>query len=180
MSLLALVDALQRQAADQVAFYPRERLRRALEDDEIEVAFENGEPCGYLWHGPYNPGRDAVIYQAVIHYDLRRRSHGAELVTRIDRDARSNGCGGVRCRCRSDIEANAFWRELGFSCIAITASGVRRATDVNVWRRPLRAGFWDALSVVPSDRPSGRREYDLRYAKEGALGINRFDRSRSA
>lgn len=160
MTLLALVDALQRQAVDQVAFYPRETLRRAIDGGDVEVAFENGEPCGYLWHGPYRPGRDAVIYQAVIHYDLRRRRHGAELVARIERDARIVGCAAVRCRCRSDIDANDFWRSLGFSPIAVLPGGHRRAAEINVWRRPIRAGLWDELEVVPSTTPADRRAYD--------------------
>lgn len=156
---LSFVDALQRQAVDQVAFYPREALRRALDRGEIEVALENGEPCGYLWHGPYNPGRDAVIYQAVIHYDLRRRYHGAALVSRIIAAADLARSTGVRCRCRSDIEANDFWRSLGFVCTAVTSSGRRRNTEVNTWRRPIEAGLWDALHVPPSDRPAERSSY---------------------
>jgi hypothetical protein len=165
---LLLVDALQRQAADQVAFYPRSRLQRAIEDGEIEFAFENGEACGYLWHGPPNPGRDLIIYQAVIHYDLRRRLKGAELVARLIELAATVGATGVRCRCRSDIEANEFWRTLGFDCIAVGRSGVRRNTDVNTWRRPLHVGFWDALTVAPSAKAKDRETYDLLYRTDRA------------
>lgn len=158
--MITLVDALQRQAVDQVAFYPRATLKRAIENGEIEFAFENGEPCGYLWHGPARAGRDLVIYQAVIHYDLRRRLKGAELVSRIIALGQSTSCAGVRCRCRSDIEANAFWRELGFGCIAVSSSGRRRATEINTWRRPIRVGLFDDFLVEPSSRPQDRRAYD--------------------
>lgn len=159
MEMLTLVDSLQRQAVDQVAFYPRDTLRKAIEDGNVEFAFENGEPCGYLWHGPYNPHRDAVIYQAVIHYDLRRRQHGAELVTRIERDARLAGCNAVRCRCRSDIEANDFWQTLGFGCIATAPGGIRRNAVINVWRKPIALGLFDAWTVAPSTLPADRRGY---------------------
>lgn len=163
-----LVDALQRQAVDQVAFYPRSRLQRAVEDGEIEFAFENGEACGYLWHGPVNPGRDLVIYQAVIHYDLRRRLKGAELVARLIEMAVSGGATAVRARCRSDIEANEFWRTLGFDCIAVGRSGVRRNTDVNTWRRPVLAGLWDHITVTPSTKAKDREPYDLLYRTDRA------------
>ena len=157
---LDLIDHLQRQAVDQVAFYPLETLRRALEEGAIEIAFENGEPCGYLWHGPYRPGRDAVIYQAVIHYDLRRRRHGAELVGRIAWDATGAGSTGVRCRCRSGIDANEFWRELGFDCVSVVPGGARRRGEINVWRRPIQPGFFDRIIVHPSIVPADRSEYD--------------------
>ena len=162
MTIVSFVDSLQRQAADQVAFYPLETLRRAVDDGMVEVAFENGEPCGYLWHGPYRPGRDAVIYQAVIHYDLRRRLHGAELVGRIVWDATAAGSSGVRCRCRSGLDANDFWHEIGFGCVSVIPTRSRRGTDVNVWRRPIQAGFFDRLVVHPSTTLADRSEYDRR------------------
>jgi hypothetical protein len=153
------MDALQRQAVDQVAFYPRSALQGAVDRDEVRVAFENGEPCGYLWHGPMKPNRDAVIYQAVIHYDLRRRMHGAALVVTVADMADAAGCSGVRCRCRSDVEANDFWAFLGFSVVAVMPSGRRRNTDINVWRRPIIDGLWDDIIVPPSARPAERSSY---------------------
>ena len=175
MTLLALVDHLQRQAADQVAFYPLETLRRAIDGGFVDVAFENGEPCGYLWHGPYRSGRDAVIYQAVIHYDLRRRRHGAGLVAGIIEGAGRVGASGVRCRCRSGQDANEFWRELGFACIAVIHGTTRRRTDINVWRSPIRAGFWDGLTTAPSDQAADRSGYD-RDRRAGVAFASRWAR----
>lgn len=168
MTLLTMMDALQRQAADQVAFYPRSALQSAIDRDEVRVAFENSEPCGYLWHGPMRPGRDAVIYQAVIHYDLRRRLHGAALVVDVATRADEAGCTGVRCRCRSDVEANDFWWFLGFRVVSVLPSGRRRNTDVNVWRRPIEAGLWDDIIVPPSKRPAERSSYH-RIRREVAM-----------
>jgi GNAT superfamily N-acetyltransferase len=161
MTLAHLVDELQRQATDAVAFYPRAALERAIDRDEIQLAFENGEPCGYLWRGPLRAGRDAVIYQAVIHYDLRRRTHGAQLVAELEHQARVAGATGIRLRCRADLEANEFWRSLGFNCIAVGHSGIRRNTDVNTWHRPLQAGLFDDLTVEPSSRRRERSAYRL-------------------
>lgn len=157
--LLALMDHLQRHAADQVAFYPRSALQGAIDRDEVRVAFENGEPCGYLWHGPMRPGRDALIYQAVIHYDLRRRLKGTGLVIEVADMADRAGCSGVRCRCRSDVDANDFWHFLGFRVVSIVPSGRRRNTEINVWRRPIEDGFWDDFILPPSRRAAERSSY---------------------
>lgn len=157
--MIAFVDHLQRAASDEVAFYPRSALVEAIERDEIAIAFENGEPCGYLWRGPYRPGRDTIIYQAVIDYSLRRRHHGAGLVANLVSEAAALGATGVRCRCRSNLDANAFWRDLGFACIAVKPSGLRRLTEVNVWRHPIEAGLWDGLVVEPSTRELDRASY---------------------
>jgi GNAT superfamily N-acetyltransferase len=146
---VTFVDALQRQAVEEVAFYPRAALERAIARGEIMAAFENGEPCGYLWRGPAGRGRDLVIYQAVVHYDLRRRLHGARRVARVIEEAADAGCRAVRLRCRSSIPANDFWRTLGFICTAVRPGGKRRGADINEWRHDVGPVLFD-LSLPPS------------------------------
>jgi hypothetical protein len=176
MTLVAFVDSLQRQAVDQVAFYPRSALQGAIDRDEVRVAFENGEPCGYLWHGPMRPGRDAVIYQAVIHYDLRRRLHGARLVVDVADRADKAGCAGIRCRCRSDVEANDFWYFLGFRVVSVQPGGKRRGAEINVWRRPILDGLWDDLIVSSSSVAANRSAYDREYRAGTLVSPSRFAR----
>jgi hypothetical protein len=151
----SFLDALQRQALDEVAFYPRSALERGLERGEIVTSFENGEPCGYLWHGPARGGRDLVIYQAVVHYDLRRRHHGLAMLARVAALALSAGSQGVRCRCRSSIPANDFWQAAGFRCIRTMPGGKRRGADINVWRLAIQPEAF-ALWVPASARPETR------------------------
>jgi ribosomal protein S18 acetylase RimI-like enzyme len=158
MTLVAFVDSLQRQAVDQVAFYPLSALIGAVDRGEIVTSFENGEPCGYLWRGPARAGRDLVIYQAVVHYDLRRRLHGAEMVQAVVALGESAGCTAVRLRCRASIDANDFWRAMGFVCTGIRKGGVRRGGEVNDWRRDLVATLFD-VSMPPSTAPDQRHLY---------------------
>jgi hypothetical protein len=155
---VAFLDSLQRQAAEEVAFYPRSALKRALARGEIATSFENGEPCGYLWHGPANPGRDLVIYQAVVHYDVRRRQHGFTMLARVAAIAQAAMSTGVRCRCRSSIPANDFWAAADFRCIRVVPSGARRGAQINVWRMALQPEAFD-LWVPPSSAPVSRLGY---------------------
>ena len=156
---VAFLDSLQRQATEEVAFYPRAALERALMRGEIRTSFENGEPCGYLWHGPIRPFRDVVIYQAVVHYDLRRRHHGFTMLASLAADALAGTASAVRCRCRSSIPANDFWRAAGFVCIDTQPGGRRRGADVNVWRMPVLVGAFDDIGVTPSTKASSTALY---------------------
>ena len=158
MTLVSFVDSLQRQAADQVAFYPRSALHGAVERGEIVTSLENGEPCGYLWRGPARPGRDLVIYQAVVHYDLRRRLHGAQMVAAVEELGRQSGCRAIRLRCRASLDANDFWRSLGFICTSTRPGGIRRNGQVNEWRRDLQPFFFD-IGTEPSNEPDDRSLY---------------------
>lgn len=149
---VAFLDALQRQATEEVAFYPRSALERALHRDEITTSFENGEPCGYLWHGPMRPGRDVVIYQAVVHYDLRRRMHGFRMLASVASRALAAHATGIRCRCRSSIPANDFWAAADFQCIGVVPGGMRRGAQINVWRHAIEPELFD-LVTAPSEAP---------------------------
>ena len=155
---VAFLDALQRQAAEEVAFYPRAALERALARGEITTSFENAEPCGYLWHGPIRPGRDVVIYQAVVHYDLRRRHHGFTMLASVAARALDAHALGVRARCRSTIPANDFWRAAGFACIGVAPGGRRRGAEINVWRLNIEPQLFD-LAVTPSAERGSTRLY---------------------
>ena len=85
------IDHLQRENADDLAFYPRTTLETALADGQIMHCTDNDEPAGYLWHGPIRSGLDAIIYQACVDYTARRRALGWEMVARLLEMARTGG-----------------------------------------------------------------------------------------
>ena len=166
------VDHLQKENADDLAFYPLQALQR---QGTVVVAEENGEACGYLWHGPLNGGRDAVIYQACIDYDLRRRQHGIDLVRGLAQAASAAGCTGIRLRSASSSVANEFWRAIGFVCVAVVPGGKRRMRDLNVWRLDLQPTLGLVLPVPPSRKQASRRLYDA-ARRQGEQMSSRFAR----
>lgn len=167
---LTYVDKLQRANALEVAFFPLEALRRAMEAGQIIEAEENGDPAGYLWHGVLRAGRDAVIYQACIDYDARRRSLGFGMVRQLIDLAAAARCTGIVLRCASAADANEFWRAIGFYCTRVTAGGRSRARDINHWRTDIAPGFW-RLETDASSRPMDRSSYYALLRRDGTSGL---------
>ena len=56
----------------------------------------------------------------------------------------------VTLRCAFDLDANEFWRALGYKCIAHQKGGVRRMRVINVWRKWLRVELFDTVGIEPA------------------------------
>lgn len=91
MISLSYIDKLQRQNADDLAFYPLTTLEKAIDDRHVLTCEDNGEPAGYLWFGAVRPGYDVTIYQACVDYDSRRRYLGWGMVADLIALAKAGG-----------------------------------------------------------------------------------------
>ena len=125
--MIAYVDALQRKNADALSFYPRQVFEREQEKGRLFLGLLNGEPCGYLYAGAQN--KDVKLHQVCIEYDARRRLYGAGIVAVMEQYANEGHATSVTLRCGFDIEANHFWRELGYQCIAHHPGGGKADAD---------------------------------------------------
>jgi hypothetical protein len=113
------LDHLQRKHHDAIGFLPRVALERAIVQGHVMLAIENGEPAGYVYsQSPYQRRKDiAIIFQAAICFDARRRLLGTALVesflARFPPTVRQ-----VCLWCASDLDASLFWSALGFVAVA--------------------------------------------------------------
>jgi ribosomal protein S18 acetylase RimI-like enzyme len=172
---LLYIDKLQHENADDLAFYPLATLEAAMESGHILSCFENGEPAGYLWHGPVRSGRDVTIYQACIDYDLRRQRLGHEIVSQLLASAKIAAATGVRLRCASSSEANRFWSAIGFYCTAVTNGGRKRGRQINHYRTDIAPTLFVLHPVIAGTRPIDLTTYN----REKAAGVqmaSRFSR----
>lgn len=178
MLTLPYIDKLQRANADDLAFYPLTTLADALESGNVVACEDNGEPAGYLWFGALRGGHDVTIYQACVDYDSRRRHLGFGMVAELVSLARAAGCTGIRLKCASSAESNAFWQQAGFTCTRVQPGGIKRGRDLNNYRTDLAATLWtpDLFAVDPSDRPIDLTEYQRRK-REGIVMPSRFSRT---
>src|SRR3990167_2844791 len=110
---LSYIDKLQHANADDLAFYPLDSIAKAIVQGHVIPCYENGEPVGYLWHGPIRHGRDVTIYQACIDYDARRQHLGFGIIRQLTDMARAGGATGIRLRCASSALSNQFWIAIG-------------------------------------------------------------------
>jgi N-acetylglutamate synthase-like GNAT family acetyltransferase len=146
---LTFVDSLQRKNTEELSFYPKSAFDREVQNRRIILALVNDEPAGYLYHGALNSF--CKIHQACITYDLRGQLYGAELVRNFLNQCEAFGVMTVTLRCGSDIEANGFWKAMGFYCEAVAKGGVRRMRDINCWRIDLEPSLFK-ISVTESQR----------------------------
>jgi hypothetical protein len=144
----SFLDHLQRKHHDAIGFLSRMALEHAIANHRVLLALENGEPAGYLYgKTPYQRQEHvAIIFQAAISFDARRRLLGTALVEAFA--ARLSECVTQLCLwCAEDLDANLFWLALGFVPVA-TRAGARRTRRTHVfWCRHLRTpteptGFW--------------------------------------
>lgn len=149
---IAFIDHLQKRNAEELAFYPKTVFERELNSQRIILALVNNQPAGYLYHGAMQGDKVCKIHQACIEYDLRGQWYGAGLVRSLEDTLNIVGAYGISLRCGSDIAANSFWRRMGFSCVSVTAGGVRRMRDINSWVKELKPSLFPLHSVEPSNK----------------------------
>jgi ribosomal protein S18 acetylase RimI-like enzyme len=170
------IDKLQRENADDLAFYPLTTLEKALEDNHIIGCFENDDPAGYLWYGAISGGKDIIIYQACVDYDARRRNLGFGMVADLLSIGRAAGSTGIRLKCASSALSNEFWTAIGFYCTRVTPGGIKRGRDINWYRTDIQQGFFIFESVTPSDKPIDLTEY-RKLKKDKEKMPSRFSRN---
>jgi hypothetical protein len=143
--MIDYVDNLQRKNAEALSFYPRQVFEREEARGRLFLGMLNGEPCGYLYVGAR--GRDVKCHQVCIQYDARRRLYGAAIVAVMEQYANEGKASSITLRCGFDLEANEFWKAMGYSCIAHQMGGVRRMRTINIWRKQLSPELFETLAI---------------------------------
>jgi len=146
--LIKYVDSLQKKNAEALSFYPSQVFEREAEKGRIFIGILNGEPCGYLYAGAY--GVDVKLHQVCIQYDARRRLYGMAIASVMEAYAEECKATSVTLRCGFDLEANDFWKSLGYVCIAHQTGGVRRMRTINVWRKFLGKELFTTVEIEPA------------------------------
>lgn len=174
--LLTYIDHLQRQNADDLAFYPLTTLQDAIDSGHVLIVRENDEPAGYLWFGAVRPSMDVIIYQACIDYQARRRSLGWSLVGDLIQLATAGGSSGIRLKCASSADSNAFWQAIGFYCTRVTTGGIKRGRDINHYRTDVQPTLLVAPTTLASERPIDLKPYQA-MKRAGITMPSRFSRT---
>jgi N-acetylglutamate synthase-like GNAT family acetyltransferase len=125
-----------KQNSKELGFIPLTAVEKAINEDRLFThRSKDNKIHGYLMFGPIKRGKKVTIYQTCIMRESRYKGFGKELVNRLISRAKENGAKGIRLRCAHDLEANKFWRSLGFKLSSIDCSGKRR---INEYYLPIR------------------------------------------
>lgn len=160
---LAYVMSLMRANRESVGGLPSPAVLERIERGTLKLGELNGEPCGYLLYDY----RDNIlrIPQACIQYDARRRKYGIALVNQLLADYPNTD--EIRLRCAADLEANLFWRDMGFTCVGTTNGGRRRGRRINSWAMWMTPRLIELSDIAIA--PAAEVRQDCRYDDSGFL-----------
>ncbi len=145
--MLIYIDMLQKKNAEALSFYPKQVFEREKEKGRLFLGLLNNQPCGYIYLGA--PGGDVKCHQVCIQYDVRRKLYGAMLATSMEDYANKYLSQSITLRCGFDLDANNFWKEMGYNCIVVKDGGIRRMRKINVWRKYLQPQLFTQEWVEP-------------------------------
>lgn len=130
------MSALARSESAAVGFVPDTHYAAAIADNRIYLAAENGDLCGFLFRGPWQPA--TKIYQTAIARDERLQYQAADLWLALVEEAYAMGVERISLHCATGLEANKFWRRLGLKpmCIRPARTATRRDAIRWEWELP--------------------------------------------
>ena len=146
--MLTYIDMLQKKNAEALSFYPKQVFEREQSNGRLFLGLLNGEPAGYLYVGA--TGGDVKCHQVCIQYDARRKLYGAMLAMVMEQYAKDAYSNSITLRCGFDLDANIFWKEMGYEVIKIVNGGVRRMRKINIWRKYLRPQLFEDIYLEPA------------------------------
>lgn len=160
---LTYVMSLMRANRESVGGLPAPAVSERINRGTLKLGEINGDPAGYLLYDY----RDGIlrIPQACIQYDARRRKYGVALVNELLADYPD--ADEVRLRCAADLEANLFWRDMGFTCVGTTNGGRRRGRRINSWVMWLTPRLLELSDIEIA--PAADVRQDCRYDDSGFL-----------
>ena len=133
---LAFVVHLQKVWSDNVGFLTRAALKEYIRSKQLLLVYENAAPAGYLSWTCTAKGL-VRLQQVAIDAELLRTTLGTKIMRHISRAGIRGNCSIVRLRSRSDLPANLFWPELGFTLTATFLNRTKRLLPLLEWTFPL-------------------------------------------
>ena len=149
---LRFVRSLARTFTNQIGFIPDAATERELHRRNILLGELNNAEAGFLLTLPTLASQPttAAIIQTAVHLDAQRNAVGLALVAEAAATAKANGALILQAWCRSDLEANDFWRAAGFAAIAARPGGNAHAQNHTLWRLALHENA--DLRALPRDQ----------------------------
>jgi len=122
------LDKLMKDESKKIGFLQRRTWDKYVWGGERNfitlICEKNNQMVGYVFFTPgIGINRPVKIQQIVIQEDCRRIEYGTALCDCIADFCFTYERSGISLRCRADLEANNFWKALGFKLIKIFSKG---------------------------------------------------------
>ena len=119
----SVIDSLRKTEGSSLGFIPKDVYlsvlgrRRVHERDrwkysDIYIYTDNGDVTGFIYYTYF--GDICKIEQIVVREDARRWERATALEQLARNAAKLHGKTGIKCRVAYDLEANYFWRAIGY------------------------------------------------------------------
>ena len=132
-SKLEYIVNLHKKNSDSLGFIPKPYLEKLIIKDQVFFEYEGGLEGGFCVIGS-GKGRTLKIYQHCIEEDLRMLKHGKKLFKKIENVAKKRNYDTISLRVRENLEANKFWKALGFNFMYLEPKITQRTNiGINNW-----------------------------------------------
>jgi hypothetical protein len=142
---ILLIDKLQKENSYAIGFIQNTVWDKYVFGGErnfiVLICEANNDPVGYVL---ITPGKSsykyAKIQQIAIRNDARRLHYGTALLDVCKQFCIEFGRIGFTLRCRTDLESNKFWANLGFEKYGVWEKGkinhvgFKASNDINLWK----------------------------------------------
>lgn len=158
---MLLVDKLQKENSYAVGF-----IQKTVWEDYVWgtkrnfivlICEVNNDAVGYVLITPgMGAYRYAKIQQIAVRNDARRLHYGKALIEVGRQFCEEFTLLGFTLRCRIDLEANKFWKSLGFENYGVWEKGkvnhvgFKASNDINLWRIDLNRNIPDLFGMIYS------------------------------
>lgn len=132
-SKLDYIVNLSKTNFDSIGFIPSPYLEKLLMNDQVFFEYEGGLEGGFCVIGS-GKSSSLKIYQHCIEQDLRKLQHGRKLFNKIENIARDRNYDNIHLRVRENLEANKFWKAIGFNFLYLEPKITQRTNKgINHW-----------------------------------------------
>lgn len=149
---LSFIVGTMAQGYNQLGFIPAPKVEEYYIGRGFYVLQSNrrGIAVGYVLHGKPLAGKVLSIAQAIIDIDRRNLGFGELAVAQVVERAKFANCRAVKLRCADGLEANGFWRQMGFTLTKSEFPGNKRQRAINTYVLDLWPLLWDTVRPIGS------------------------------
>ncbi len=141
---MKLIDKLQKENSYAVGFIQKTIWENYVFGGErnfvVLICEANNDAVGYVLITPARGSyKYAKIQQIAIRNDARRLHYGKALIDVCRQFCEKFGRLGFTLRCRTDLESNKFWENIGFTKYGVWEKGkvnhvgFKASNDINLW-----------------------------------------------
>lgn len=146
---------LRRKEAYCLGFIPAESYPDAMRRHRLIIALENGEPAGFvLWA---KRGSVLRFHQTAVTHELRRLKHATSIVTAALNTAEGRAAKSIKLRVAEDLQANSFWKAIGFKIYTVVPGGKTWKRNINCYRLSTRNRMTVAEKIIRGVTAEARR-----------------------